>query len=151
MFFGADVGFEIEEVGMNALPSFPGEELELLNEEPEEPEESSNVEFSNLSWNLCEDEALKDASKGLVGTFDCAARDLGLGLKAGSRPPLPSTRVGFPPSLFPAMDLPKLAFRGEAADIVVGVDGGKERGSDDSDPVRRCVDDGTTKECSSRR
>ena len=134
---------------MNALPSFPGEEFELQNEEPEEPEELSDVELSSLSRNFCD--ALKDASKGLVGAFDCAARDLGLRLKAGRRsPPLP-TRVRLPPSLFPVIDSPKLDFRGEVAGVVTVVDGGKERGSEDSEPVRRCVDDGTAKECSSRR
>jgi len=86
-----------------------------------------------------------------VGTFDCAARDLGLRLKAGRRPPLPPTRVVFPLSLLPLIDSPKLAFRGEVAGVVVAVEGGKERGSDDSEPVRRCVDDGTAMECSSRR
>ena len=86
-----------------------------------------------------------------MGTFDCAARDLGLRLKAGSRPPLPPARFVFPLSLLPLIDSPKLAFRGEVAGVVVAVDGGKERGSDDSEPVRRCVDDGTAKECSSRR
>ena len=34
---------------MNALPSFPGEEFELLNEEAEEPEELSDVESPSLS------------------------------------------------------------------------------------------------------
>ena len=37
MFLGADIGSDVEELGMNALPSFLGEEFELLNEE--EPEE----------------------------------------------------------------------------------------------------------------
>ena len=60
-------------------------------------------------------------------------------------------RFIFPPSLFPLIDSPKLAFRGEMAGVVVVVDGGKERGSEDSEPVRRCVDDGTAKERSSRR
>lgn len=136
---------------MNALLSFPGEEFETLNEEPDEPDELSEVEFSSLSWNLWEGEALKDASKGLVGMCDCAARDLGLRLKAGSRPPASPTRPGFPPLGFPVMDSPKFAFRGEVAGVVVVMDGGRERGSEDSDPVRRCVDDGITKECSSRR
>lgn len=132
---------------MNALPSFPGEEFELLKEE--EPEELSDGGFSNLSWNL--DDALNEASKGLVGTFDCAARFLGLKLKAGRRSPLPPARLIFPPSLLPLIDPPKLAFRGEIAGVVVVVEGGKERGSDDSEPVRRWVDDGTANECSSRR
>jgi len=132
---------------MNALPSFPGEEFELLNEE--EPEELSDGGFSSLSWNL--DDALKEASKGLVGTCDWVARDLGLRLNAGRRSPLPPARVVFPPSLLPLIDSPKLAFRGEVAGVVVVVDGGTERGSEDSEPVRRCVDDGTAKECSSRR
>ena len=136
---------------MKALPSLPGEELELLNEEAEEPEELSDVEFSSLSWNLREDDALKDDSKGLVCKFDCAARDLGLGVKAGSRLPSLPARLGFPPSRFPVMDSPKPAFRGEVAGVVVVIDAGRERGSEDSDPVRRWVDDGTTKECSSRR
>ena len=134
---------------MNALPSFPGEEFELQNEE--EPEESSDGGFSSLSWNLREDDALKEASKGLVGTCDCAARDLGLRLKAGRRLPLPPARLVFPLSLFPLIDSPKLDFRGEVAGVEVAVDGGNERGSEDSEPVRRCVDDGTAKECSSRR
>ena len=132
---------------MNALPSFPGEEFELLNEE--EPEELSDGGFSSLSWNL--DDALNEASKGLVGGCDCVARDLGLRLKAGRRSPLPPARLVFPPSLPPLIDSPKLAFRGEVAGVVVVVDGGKERGSEDSEPVRRWVDDGTAKECSSRR
>jgi len=133
---------------MNALPSFPGEEFELLNEE--EPEELRDGGSPSLSWNL--DDALNEASKGLVGTCDdCVARDFGLGLKAGRRSPLPPTRVTLPPSLLPLIDSPKLAFRGEVAGVVVVVDGGKERGSEDSEPVRRCVDDGTAKECSSRR
>lgn len=136
---------------MNALPSFPGEESELLNEEAEDPEESSEVEFSSFSWNLCEDDALKDASKGLVGTFDCAARDLGLRLNAGRRLPLPPARSGFPLSRFPVINSPKPAFRGEVAGVAVVVDEGSDRGSEDSDPVLRCVDDGTAKECSSRR
>jgi len=76
---------------------------------------------------------------------------LGLRLKAGRRPPLLLARFVLPPSLFPLIDSPKLAFRGEVAGVVIVVDGGKERGSEDSEPVRRCVDDGTTKECSSRR
>ena len=132
---------------MNALPSFPGEEFELLNEE--EPEELRDGGSPSLSWNL--DDALNEASKGLVGTCDCTARDLGLRLKAGRRSPLLPTRVTLPPSLLPLIDSPKLAFRGEVAGVVVVVDGGKERGSEDSEPVRRCVDDGTAKECSSRR
>lgn len=132
---------------MNALPSFPGEEFELLNEE--EPEELRDGGSPSLSWNL--DDALNEASKGLVGTCDCAARDLGLRLKAGRRSSLLPTRVTLPPSLLPLIDSPKLAFRGEVAGVVVVVDGGKERGSEDSEPVRRCVDDGTAKECSSRR
>ena len=136
-------------MGINALPSFPGEEFELLNEE--EPEELSDGGFSSLSWNLCEDDALREASKGLVGTCDCAARDLGLRLKAGRRSPPPLARLVFPPSLLPLIDSPKLAFRGEVAGVLVVVDGGKERGSEDSEPVRRCVDDGTAGECSSRR
>ena len=134
-------------MGINALPSFPGEEFELLNEE--EPEELRDGGSPSLSWNL--DDALNEASKGLVGTCDCAARDLGLRLKAGRRSPLLPTRVTLPPSLLPLIDSPKLAFRGEVAGVVVVVDGGKERGSEDSEPVRRCVDDGTAKECSSRR
>lgn len=149
MFWGADVECDIEEVGINALPSFPGEEFQLLDEE--EPEEASEGGFSNLSWNIREDDALKEASKGLVGIFDCADRDLGLRLKAGRRPPLLPARFVFPLLLFPLTDSPKLAFRGEVAGVVGVVDGGKERGSEDSEPVRRCVDDGTAKECSSRR
>lgn len=141
----------MEKVGINALPSFPGEEFELLNEEAEEPEELSDVEFSSLSRNLWEDDALKDASKGLDDASDCAARDLGLGLKAGRRLPLPPARLWFTPSRFPVMDSPKVAFRDEVAGVWVVTDGGRERGREDSDPVRRCVDDGTTKECSSRR
>ena len=86
-----------------------------------------------------------------MGAFDCAARDFGLKLKAGRRPPLLLVRFIFPPSLFPLIDSSKLAFRGEIAGVVVVVDGGKERGSEDSEPVRRCVDDGTAKERSSRR
>jgi hypothetical protein len=136
-------------LGINALPSFPGEEFELLNEE--DPEELSDDGFSSLSRNLCEDDALNEASKGLAGGFDCAARDLGLRLKAGRRPPLLPARLVYPLSLFPLIDSPKLDFRGEAAGVVVVVDGGKERGSEDSEPVRRCVDDGTANECSSRR
>jgi hypothetical protein len=141
-----DVEFDVEDVGINALPSFPGEELELLNEEAEEPEELRDAEFSSRSWNLCE--ALREASKGLGGAFDCVARDLGLRLKPGRRTPL---LLGFPPSLLLAVDSPKLDFNGEVAGVVFVVDDGKERGSEDSEPVRRCVDDGTAKECSSRR
>lgn len=137
---------------MNAPPSFPGEEFELPNEEAlEEPEELSEVELSSLSRNLCEDDALREVSKGLVGTFACAARDLGLRLNAGRSPPLPPARLEFPPSLFPVIDSPKPGFSGEVAGVEVVVDGGKERGREDSEPVRRCVDDGTAKECSSRR
>lgn len=146
---GADVEFDVEEVGMNALPSFPGEESQLLAEE--EDDELSEGGFSSLSWNLCEADALRETSKGLVGAFDCAARDLGLRLKAGRRPPPPLAKFEFPTSLLPLIDSPKLAFRGEVAGVAVVIDGGKERGSEDSEPVRRCVDDGTTKECSSRR
>lgn len=86
-----------------------------------------------------------------MGTFDCAVRDLGLRLKAGRRSPLPLARLGFPLPRFPVMDSTKPPFRGEVTEVVVAVDGGRERGSEDSDPVRRCVDDGTAKECSSRR
>ena len=39
----------------------------------------------------------------------------------------------------------------ELVGVVVEVDEGKERGSEDSEPVRRCVDDGTAKVYSSRR
>jgi len=87
MFLEADIEFDVEELGMNTLASFPGEEFQLLAEE--EPDEWREGGFSSLSWNLCEDDALKEASKGLVGTFDCVARDLGLRLNAGRRPPLP--------------------------------------------------------------
>ena len=149
VFRGTGIEFDVEEVSMKALPSFPGEEFELQNEE--EPEELRDGGFSSLSWNLCEDDALKEASKGLVGTCDCAARDLGLRLKAGRRPPLPPVRLVFPLSLFPPIDSPKLGFRGVVAGVELVVDGGKERGSEDSEPVRRCVDDGTAKERSSRR
>ena len=134
---------------MNALPSFPGEEFELLSKE--EPEELSDGGLSSLSRNFCEDEALKEVSKGLVGTCDCVARDLGLKLKAGRRPPLAPARLAFPLSPLPLIDSPKLDFRGEVAGVEVVVDEGKERGSEDSEPVRRCVDDGTAKEFSSRR
>jgi hypothetical protein len=109
----------------------------------------SDVELSSLSRNLCD--ALREASKGLVGTFDCAALDLGLRLKAGRRPPPPPAGLRIPPSLLPVIDSPKLAFRGEVAGVVSLVDWGKERGREDSEPVRRCVDDGTAKEFSSRR
>ena len=115
MLLGTDGNFDVEDVGMNALPSFPGEDFQLL-------EELSEGGFSSLSWNLCEDDALKEASKGLVGAFDCAARDLGLRLKAGRRPPLPLARFVIPPSLFPLIDSPKLAFRGEVAGVVAAVD-----------------------------
>lgn len=145
---GTDVDFDIEDVGMNALPRFPGEDFQLLA--GGESEELNEGGFSSLSWNLCDDEALNEASKGLVGTFGCAARDLGLKLKAGRRPPPPLAGFVFP-SPFPLIDSPKLAFRGEVAGVVILVDGGKERGSEDSEPVRRCVDEGTTKERSSRR
>lgn len=141
MFLGADVGFDVGEGGTKAVPSFPGEELELLKEEPEE---LRGVELSSLSWNLFEDDALKEDSKGLVGTFDCMTRDLGLRLKAGRSPPPPPK---FPLSLFLVTGPPKFGFKG----VVVVEDGGKGRGSDDSEPVRRWVDDGTAKECSSRR
>ena len=144
MLLGTGIDLDVEDVSMNALPSFPGEDFQLL-------EELSDGGFSSLSWNLCEDDALKEASKGLVGAFDCAARDLGLRLKAGRRPPLPLARFIFPPSLFPLIDSPKLTFRGDVAGVVVMPDAGRERGSDDSEPVRRCVDDGTAKECSSSR
>lgn len=76
---------------------------------------------------------------------------MGLRLKAGRREPPPLAKFEFPASLLPLMDSPKLAFRGEVAGVAVVTDGGKERGSEDSEPVRRCVDDGTAKECSSRR
>jgi len=79
------------------------------------------------------------------------ARDLGLRLKAGRRPLLSLARLAFPLSPFPLIDSPKLDFRGEVAGVAVVVDWGKERGSEDSEPVRRWVDDGTAKECSSRR
>jgi len=47
MLLRTGVGLDVEEVGMNALPSFPGEELQLLVEgEPEEPNEGR---FSSLS------------------------------------------------------------------------------------------------------
>lgn len=82
---------------------------------------------------------------------DCAARDLGLRLKAGRRLPLWSARLVFPPSLLPLVDPLKLALGGEVVGVTIVVDGGRERGSEDSEPVRRCVDDGTAKECSSRR
>jgi hypothetical protein len=102
------LGLDIEELGMNALPSFPGEEFELLNEE--DPEELSDDEFSSLSRNLCEDDALNEASKGLAGVFDCAARDLGLRLKAGRRPPLPLAKFEFTASPLPLID-PKTRFQ----------------------------------------
>ena len=86
-----------------------------------------------------------------MGTFDCVARDLGLRVKAGRRPPLPPAGVMFLLSPFPLIDSPKLPFRGEEAGVVFAVIGGKERGSEDSEPVRRCVDDGTAKEFSSSR
>lgn len=65
---GADVEFDVEEVGMNAPPSFPGEEFQLLAEE--EDDELSEGGFSSLSWNFCEADALRETSKGLVGAFD---------------------------------------------------------------------------------
>ena len=149
MFFGAGIGFDVEEVGMNALPSFPGEELELLNEE--DPEELRDVESPSLSWNRREDDALREASKGLVGVLDCAARDLGLRLNAGRRSPLPPAGFVLPLSPLPPIGSPKLASRGEVVGVEVELDGGRESGSEDSEPVRRWVDDGTANECSSRR
>lgn len=44
---GADVEFDVEDVGMNAPPSFPGEEFQPLAEE--EADELSEGGFSSLS------------------------------------------------------------------------------------------------------
>lgn len=47
MLLGTEVDFDVEDVSINALPSFPGEEFQLLIEE--EPGGLSESGFSSLS------------------------------------------------------------------------------------------------------
>ena len=80
-----------------------------------------------------------------MSTFDCGARDLGLGLRAGGRPPLLLLiGLAFPQLLFPLKDSP----RTEVANVVVVGCGEKDRGRSRFEDG--CADDETPKGHSSR-
>ena len=73
-----------------------------------------------------------------MGTFDCGAQDLGLGVKTEGRPPL-LLLVGivFPRLLFPPTDSPKT----EVANVVAVGGGEKDRGRSRFDDS--CADEET--------